>query len=127
LLPQPKVERERTAVDFVAPTSEYEVAISGIWKRVLEIERIGIDDNFFDLGGHSLRLVQVHGELIRSLGRDVPLVKLLEFPTIRALAVHLATGASETKQEPGNRKVEQQAAILRQQKKMMASRIAHPR
>jgi natural product biosynthesis luciferase-like monooxygenase protein len=128
LLPQPKVERERTSVDFVAPTTEYEVAISGIWKRVLEIEKIGIDDNFFDLGGHSLRLVQVHGELIRSLGRDVPLVKLLEFPTIRALAVHLATGASETKQESvGNRKVEQQAAILRQQKKMMARRSAQTR
>jgi acyl carrier protein len=112
----------------VAPTSEYEVAISGIWKRVLEIEKIGIDDNFFDLGGHSLRLVQVHGELIRSLGRDVPLVKLLEFPTIRALAVHLATGASETKQESaGKRKVEQQAAILRQQKKMMASRSTQTR
>lgn len=76
LLPEPQVRRSESAIRSVAPATEYEVAISSIWKRVLNTEVIGIDDNFFDLGGHSLRLVQVQGELARSLGDDVPLVMM---------------------------------------------------
>lgn len=114
LLPVPKTER--TAIGFAVPTTEYETAVHTIWKRVLKMDMIGIDDNFFDLGGHSLRLVQVQGELSRGFHRDVPLVKLLEHPTIRALAVYLAAGPAEVTQHSGTtRAMQQQTAILRQQ------------
>lgn len=125
LLPEPKAERRETGIRFVAPASEYEVAISSIWKRVLNMESIGIDDNFFDLGGHSLRLVQVHGELTRTLRHDVPLVNLLEYPTIRSLAAYLSAGATEINQRKGaERAMDQQAAILRQQQKSIMARRA---
>ncbi|MBV9762743.1 MAG: LLM class flavin-dependent oxidoreductase [Acidobacteriaceae bacterium] len=124
-LPQPKAERAETGAGFAAPTSEYEIALTSIWKRVLNLNEIGIDDNFFDLGGHSLRLVQVHGELTGTLRQNVPLIKLLEHPTIRALAAYLAAETVETKHDNGaSRAMTQQAAILRQQQKSMLARRA---
>ena len=53
------------------------------------MDRVGVEDSFFDLGGHSLLLAQVHGRLVEALGRPLPLVKLFEHPTIRSLARHL--------------------------------------
>lgn len=123
LLPQPNQDRAQLSTRFLPPTTEYEVAISSIWKRVLNLDTIGIDDNFFDLGGHSLRLVQVHGELIRDLRLDIPLVKLLEYPTVRMLSSYLTSGMTEnSERKRADRAVSQQAAILRQQKNVMARR-----
>ncbi|MEO6461619.1 MAG: condensation domain-containing protein, partial [Candidatus Eisenbacteria bacterium] len=64
--------------------------IAAIWRDTLGLERVGIDETFFDLGGHSLRLARVHAQLCRQLGREVPIVELFAHPTIRALARHLA-------------------------------------
>ena len=50
------------------------------------VEKIGVDDNFFDFGGHSLQVVQVQNRLRETIGVDVPVLKLFQFPTIRALA-----------------------------------------
>jgi amino acid adenylation domain-containing protein len=60
--------------------------ILGIWQQVLSRQKISIDDNFFDLGGHSLLLTQVNEELRKQLSRDIPLIKLFECPTIRTLS-----------------------------------------
>jgi natural product biosynthesis luciferase-like monooxygenase domain len=66
--------------------SNLQTAIADIWKTVLSISDVGLDDNFFDLGGHSLLMVQVHTALSQLLNRQVPLVTLLEKPTIRSLS-----------------------------------------
>jgi len=47
-------------------------------------------DNFFDLGGHSLLMVQVHSRLCAALGRDLPMVEMFQHPTVSALAAHLS-------------------------------------
>ncbi len=67
-----------------------------IWKRVLNLEAVGLDDNFFDLGGHSLLMVQVHTALTERLGHPFPLIKLLENPTIRQLTTALAPDQSDS-------------------------------
>ena len=51
--------------------------------------RVGIHDNFFDLGGHSLLLTQVHARLQKLLHARLPMVKLFEYPTVAALATYL--------------------------------------
>ncbi|MBW8768040.1 MAG: hypothetical protein JF630_18120, partial [Geodermatophilales bacterium] len=58
-------------------------------------ERVGIDDNFFDSGGHSLLTVRVYHRLKSALGRELPLVALFEHPTIRTLARYLDAGEAE--------------------------------
>ena len=77
---------------FVAARSELEKTITAVWQEVLEVERVGIRDNFFDLGGHSLRMVQVNSKLRNVLPVPVTLLQLFEYPTIESLAVFLGRG-----------------------------------
>lgn len=91
-----KVDRERLAEmskagrhaddNFVAPRTELEEELAGIWAEVLKVERVGISDNFFDLGGHSLLATRLIFQLREHFHVDVPLRALFEAPTIAALA-----------------------------------------
>jgi acyl carrier protein len=73
-----------------APRSESEHAIAAIWREVLGLEVVGIDESFFELGGRSLQLVLVSNRVQERFGRVVPIVALFEHPTVRALAAYLA-------------------------------------
>jgi hypothetical protein len=53
------------------------------------VDKVGREDNFFDLGGHSLLLAQVHGQLSQTFNGRLPLIKLLEHPTVSSLAAFL--------------------------------------
>ncbi|MGH7579589.1 MAG: non-ribosomal peptide synthetase [Gemmatimonadales bacterium] len=88
-LPPPSPERPDLVTGFVAPRTGLERAIAAIWAEVLCLERVGIHDTFFELGGDSLALIRVHGRLQLHLGAELPLVTLFEHPTIHALATHL--------------------------------------
>jgi len=66
-----------------------EQTIAGVWQKMFGLERISIEENFFDLGGHSLLLVQMHSRLQETLKSEFPIVKLFEYPTVRSLARHL--------------------------------------
>ncbi|MBN9617507.1 MAG: hypothetical protein BGO25_03505 [Acidobacteriales bacterium 59-55] len=72
------------------PPGHLESCVMEIWQKVLKLDAVGLDDNFFDLGGHSLLMVQVHTALTERLGHQFPLIKLLENPTIRQLAGSLS-------------------------------------
>ena len=93
-LPAPSRARPALEADFVAPATETERRLAALWSEVLGRERVGVLDNFFDLGGHSLRLGQVHARLTALFQRPPALVELFQHPTIRALAARL-DGASE--------------------------------
>ena len=88
-LPAPDVSRQSDRGSYSAPRAPAEKAIAQIWNAVLGVDRVGIDDNFFDLGGHSLLLLQAHNRLRASLRPDLPVVALLQYPTIRTLARYL--------------------------------------
>ena len=60
--------------------------IAGLWRTVLGLDRVGLNDNFFDLGGHSLLLVKLHVQLKREFGSDFPLVELFQRTTVAAQA-----------------------------------------
>ncbi|MEA2692141.1 MAG: hypothetical protein QOJ16_1528, partial [Acidobacteriota bacterium] len=78
----------------VTPRTTLEDAIAGVWKEVLGLQEVGVDDNFFDLGGHSLLLVRVHSRLQKLLGREIPIVDLFNYSTVEALARHLGAEPS---------------------------------
>ena len=89
-LPAPEA-RSETAEALVPPRNELEKEIASIWRDVLHLEEVGVHDNFFDVGGHSLSLLQVHGRLRQTWPeRDLPIVALFQHPTVAALAAHLA-------------------------------------
>jgi amino acid adenylation domain-containing protein len=91
-LPDPERAAWGAPVEAAEPRSEMEHRIAAIWQELLRLERVGIHDNFFDSGGHSLLAVRIYHRLKRELGRELPLVALFEHPTIGALARFLEAG-----------------------------------
>ncbi|MEQ9548564.1 MAG: amino acid adenylation domain-containing protein [Coleofasciculus sp. G3-WIS-01] len=89
-LPAPARSRPELATDLVLPQSEIEQEIAQVWQGVLQLDAVGVNDNFFDLGGNSLLLIQVHKELVERFGSDLSVVALFQYPTIRRLAQHLS-------------------------------------
>jgi len=89
-LPAPDNLRPELAINYQSPQSEVEKTIAKVWKQVLKIEKVGIHDNFFDLGGHSLLVVQVNNKLREILNRDLSVVEIFQNPTIKLLAQHLS-------------------------------------
>ncbi|MHC5718234.1 MAG: condensation domain-containing protein, partial [Nostoc sp.] len=63
--------------------------LAGIWADILGIKQVGIDDNFFEIGGHSLLATKVISRIGKTLGMDIPLQRLFEFPTIIELAKNI--------------------------------------
>src|SRR5260221_3255677 len=101
LTPNGKVDRTALPVPVAAASepqlessaSRLENDIAVVWKRVLHIDRAGLDENFFDLGGDSLLLVAVHSQLQKMLPIEIQVTHLFEFTTIRSLAQHFAKSA----------------------------------
>jgi natural product biosynthesis luciferase-like monooxygenase protein len=91
-LPKPTSEAPAHTDDFVAPTSTVQRDISEIFGRALGIAKVGLNDNFFSLGGHSLLAVQVHREMKAKLAPALAITDLFRFPTVAALADHIAKG-----------------------------------
>ncbi|MEA2604979.1 MAG: hypothetical protein QOF89_5971 [Acidobacteriota bacterium] len=90
LLPAPDRARPVLASAYSAPRSELERTITALWQEELKVETVGVDDSFFDLGGHSLRMARVHARLKEALGREISLIELFQYPTVSSLARHLS-------------------------------------
>jgi amino acid adenylation domain-containing protein len=88
-LPSPEISRNQLAVRFVAPRNPTEEMLKRIWAEVLGIEQIGIDDNFFALGGHSLLGTQLISRVKNAFNIDLPLHSLFEAATIAELAEYI--------------------------------------
>jgi amino acid adenylation domain-containing protein/FkbM family methyltransferase len=85
-LPQPETERPELTVAFVAPRTDLERRLAAIWSEVLGTDEVGVHDNFFDLGGHSLLGTRLMARIESRLGIALPLRALFEAPTVAALA-----------------------------------------
>ncbi|MCY9398871.1 lichenysin non-ribosomal peptide synthetase LicA [Bacillus haynesii] len=72
--------------EYAAPRNEYEEKMVGIWQEVLGAEQVGIHDQFFDLGGHSLKAMTMLAKIHKAFGVEVPLQILFEKPTVAALS-----------------------------------------
>ncbi|HKS35991.1 MAG TPA: amino acid adenylation domain-containing protein [Verrucomicrobiae bacterium] len=94
-LPAPESRESNLKTTFVDPDAGVEQAIAAIWREVLSVAKPGANDNFFDLGGHSLHVVRIQTRLREQLGIDIPVVRLFQYPTIRSLARSLSEGKTE--------------------------------
>ncbi|HYN21944.1 MAG TPA: amino acid adenylation domain-containing protein [Thermoanaerobaculia bacterium] len=100
-LPVPEQLRPELAAAFVAPRGELERVVADVWKEALKVDKVGVNDNFFDLGGHSLLMTRVHAALKEALAAHgvtnvVSLIDLFRYPTISTLVRFLAPAAEET-------------------------------
>jgi acyl carrier protein len=71
-----------------------QITVADAWRSVLDIEQVGIDDNFFDLGGHSFLLARLQAHLERVLDREIALLSFFQYPTIRTFSSALQESAS---------------------------------
>jgi amino acid adenylation domain-containing protein len=130
-LPAPQGGRPDLAAEYVSPRGAAEEAIAAVWREALGVARIGVHDNFFDLGGHSLLLIQIHERLRERLGRSVTILDLFKHPTVSALARHLGQEAAAARAEGTRAKerVEERAAwsraAVRQERYLRARRKLH--
>ncbi|MGE5343979.1 MAG: amino acid adenylation domain-containing protein [Candidatus Omnitrophota bacterium] len=103
-LPQPLESDFHSDGVYEGPKTRMQRIVAGIWKDVLNREKVGIQDNFFELGGNSLDLVKVSNKLREKLNREIPVATLFNHPTIHSLVLcltaHQLPGSS--KQVPGN-------------------------
>ncbi|WP_406353992.1 amino acid adenylation domain-containing protein [Streptomyces sp. NBC_00658] len=99
LSPNGKVDRKAlpapdrsggTSTAYVAPGNPQEERLVALWQRVLGVDRVGVRDNFFEIGGDSMHAVRIVG-LAREDGQDIPLQRLFTSQTVEALAQWLAT------------------------------------
>ncbi len=110
----------------VAPRSELEATLASLWAEVLGLPRVGVEESFFDLGGHSLLLARLQTRLAERLAREVPLLVLFEHTTVGALAAWLeAQGSPATTAAPageGRDRARRQRESLAAQRQRLARR-----
>jgi amino acid adenylation domain-containing protein len=95
-LPAPDQSRPDDLKEAFVPASHpAEKMIAEIWAEALHLDRIGIYDNFFDLGGHSLLLMQVHSRISSLFHKNLPLIKMFEHSTVYSLARYLSESSNE--------------------------------
>ena len=80
---------EQIKDNYAAPRTETEKVMAEIWQGVLKLERIGIDDNFFDIGGHSLLAVQITTRIEKKLGKKLQIATLFSYPTVAQLSAFI--------------------------------------
>ncbi|HYG62594.1 MAG TPA: amino acid adenylation domain-containing protein, partial [Thermoanaerobaculia bacterium] len=116
-LPEPGALRLGPETVYAEPKSALEQTVATVLREVLGIERVGLNDNFFDLGGHSLRLVRVAAVLEERLGRPVQVLDLFRSPTVALLCAAWATSeapAAPPVPEASAEELEQRADDRRQ-------------
>lgn len=89
MLPAPDTARPRLITGFMRPETAVEQQVAMIWCKVLAVDEVGVYDNFFDLGGHSLLLGQVRNQLQTIFQKSVSMVALFQYPTVQTLAQFL--------------------------------------
>lgn len=85
-LPAPDHSRPALDSGYVAPRTETERVISEMWQEVLAVDSVGVNDNFFDLGGHSLLIVLLHNRIKAAFCKELSIVELFRNPTVSSLA-----------------------------------------
>jgi amino acid adenylation domain-containing protein len=113
-----------TGTAFVAPRNDLERAIAAAWRDVLRLDRVGVRESFFEVGGSSLLLARLQSRLRQALGREIPFVELFRHPTIESLARSLEGEAPrpEERAEQARARTETRRESMRQLQERRKSR-----
>ncbi len=121
-LPDPWSNRLSVGTDFLPPSSDFEKELSEIWAEVLGLDRVGVKDNFFDMGGTSMLVMQVKILIYGRLKVDVPVIRLFQFPTINTLANFIRNNAAVSTEHVKIQARKQKDALSRQKQHALMAR-----
>ncbi|WP_374015856.1 amino acid adenylation domain-containing protein [Paenibacillus thiaminolyticus] len=97
-LPAPEKSMQ-TGTDYVTPRTIVEIELAAIWEEILGLENVGVTNNFFDLGGHSLKVLQLIREISKRMGMNLPYRVVFDAPTIETMAQQIVRYQLEVKSE----------------------------
>lgn len=85
-LPAPRRRRPTLTTPYKPPTGETQILLTTIWRQILDLEEVGIDDSFLDLGGDSLQAMRMLARCLNAFGVDIPIAHFFDQPTIAGLS-----------------------------------------
>jgi amino acid adenylation domain-containing protein len=112
---------------YAPPVNDAQHTIAGIWKELVEHDSPGIDDNFFDAGGNSLKAVQLIHLINKKLNSDLTVMAVFENPTIRALADKISNNTNNTNIVPKEPKTLEKTDVVKKVKKIQQMRKSRPK
>jgi acyl carrier protein len=110
-LPEPDRARPELNQKMARPQNEIELDLAQKWAAVLQIDQVGVDDTFFDLGGNSLLSLQLIAQLEQEMQITIPVIKFYQYPTIRLFAQYLL----QNQEQAASKNLSAQRAKLQQQ------------
>lgn len=122
-LPRPAAPQPERQDTYIPPRTETERAVARVWREVLGLRSVGIRDNFFDLGGHSLLLARVNAKLNRMFNRQISMVDMFRHPTIASLVdclqhdepISVSLGDTERRADARDRLITERRRFRRRQ------------
>ncbi|HET9280163.1 MAG TPA: amino acid adenylation domain-containing protein, partial [Flavitalea sp.] len=112
VLPDPEAS-DLTEAEYVEPVTEEEIAIAGVWKEILNVERVGIHDNFFELGGDSIKVIRVVHKLKNLFNKEIRVFDIYHTATLSELA-RIIHAANETPTNAIFDSIRDELAVLKQ-------------
>ena len=124
-LPEPGNARPEIDTAFVAPRTSLERDIAKIWRDILSLDQVGVNDNFFDLGGDSLAAIRITSRVIQTFRIDLSPKALFGSPTVAEMAALIETNLPKlAKQEALNRIVSEVEAMSNEQAKRLLTEVS---
>lgn len=119
----PVDRKDASSVGSKTPKTAMELAVSAIWQELLKVDKINVDENFFDIGGHSLLALQLQMKLCQELDTEISLVEIFQYPTVSELAQRLSNGRAEKPAFPTlEERVQKRKGVLLHQKRLAEKR-----
>ncbi|QTA91520.1 non-ribosomal peptide synthetase [Desulfonema magnum] len=124
-LPDPEGFRTGSDSDYVTPGTRAEHHITEVWKDVIGVRHIGIHDNFFDIGGHSMLMVRIRNRLQKLFDQEISIVEMFKYPTIHTLAAYLTRKSDESSSEQGQERARTRRTRSTSVNRQRQSRLKH--
>jgi acyl transferase domain-containing protein/acyl carrier protein len=121
-IPRPTNPRPELRSVYVAPKKEMERRIVGLWQDILGIDKIGIHDDFFELGGNSLNIVQLNGLLKKELDRDIPVTVMFRYLNIHSFIHEYLNRDKASKGAPDQKR--ERSEVIKKGKDRLKTRIS---
>jgi non-ribosomal peptide synthetase component F len=122
-LPAPQTIQAEVNKVAVSPQTDLEQRIAAIWQRVLCLKQVSVEDNFFDLGGDSLQLLDAHAELQKIVGSPLTIIDLFEYTTVSALAKYLTKNSSSSHMRDAQERAQKQQLAWAQHRQSHALKL----
>jgi amino acid adenylation domain-containing protein len=114
-LPAPETPRPQLNAAYAPPQTQVERMIAAIWQEALHVDEVGLHDNFFDLGGHSLLVARVYSKLREAGATNISMLDLFQYPTVNALARYLSQQPNPPRSDDSDDRLREGRSRLKQQ------------